>query len=157
MTSLYLIAIFLFPVCSQDQEVPYLDEKYYSYELDYSFQKKPTISANEVDLTGGQRRSDATPLPYVKIRVSLKDLDNDLIRYRVVNNFGKVMSSKKIKSSPVSLEIDMGFGEDIKDRTGHYIFTLTLINKNKQVQNKVVFAFEENGNLLINEVLRGKI
>lgn len=142
----------------QDIEIPYLGEQYFSYELDYSFQKKTTSSSTEIDMVRKQPKIlKITPLPYVRVNLVLRDLDNRILKYKIIDNYGKTRGTKKVKILPIKIEIDMGFGEDIKDRTGPHQFILTLIDDNKNIDSRVVFEFDEEGNMMVNGVLSGKI
>lgn len=143
----------------QDLEIPYLGEQYFSYELDYSFKKRQDISTSEKNnlITKRLNKGVESPLPYVKVIVILKDLESDIFRYKVSNNFNRSLSTKRIKELPTEVDIDMGFGEDIKDRTGPHQFILTLIDDNKNIDSRVVFEFDEEGNMMVNGVLSGKI
>lgn len=149
----------IIPICLlfQSDEIPYLEDDLYSYELDYSFVNKPSDPPTTIDFTEKKAVSSSVPLPYVKVILELRDLPTDYQRYRVVDNYGKVGSKKKIKVLPVKIEIDMGFADDIKDQVGPNKFTVNLLDEDKEINRIIVFEFDSDGNMFVNGTHRGKI
>lgn len=152
-----LLIICFFPLL-QSGEVPFLNDENFEYELDYSFKARPAPERDKLDMHSGEIvLHDLTPLPYVKMTFKLLVRDDDYFRYRVVNDDGILLKSRKIKDDVTVLDIDMGYSDDIKDRVSTHIFQVLLTGKDKTIKSRIKVYFDEDGTMFINEIKRGKI
>ncbi len=140
---------------AQDVNVPFLSDDDFDFELDYQFKTKPS---NMKDVAFSERELTTTTdnLPYVKMKIMLKNTSEDHYRYKVIDNKSKTMLNRKIKGDD-EFVIDMGFSDDIKDRVHAHQFSVIIYNKNKDPLSKIVIEFGTNGDMLINQNLMGKI
>jgi len=140
---------------AQESNVPYLSSDDFDFELDYNFKTKPS---NMKDVAYSQK--DLNPstdnLPYVKMKILLKNTSSDHYRYKVITNKRETKVNRKVKGND-DFVIEMGFSDDIKDRVHAHQFSVFIYNKNKDPLSKIVIEFSANGDMFINEKLMGKI
>ncbi|MEQ8926857.1 MAG: hypothetical protein RLO81_13640 [Fulvivirga sp.] len=139
-------------------DVPYLANDKFNYEIIYTFEKRPPPPQDEFDKDMNRSTYSPSPLPYVKVKLFLLLQESEgILRYRVENNKGVVLRSRKVKDLTEDFVIDMGFADDIKDRTGAHEFFIYFLNDDKKEVAKLIFFFTEKGNLFVNGQERGKI
>ncbi|QSE96537.1 hypothetical protein [Fulvivirga lutea] len=138
--------------------IPYLSDERFNYELIYTFEKRPQPPQDQFDEDLNRSTYSPSPLPYVKIKLFLMLQESEgIFRYRVENNKGDILRNRKVKDLTEDFIIDMGFADDIKDRTGAHEFLIFLLDDDKKEVAKLIFFFSEKGNLFINGQERGKI
>ncbi|MTI22308.1 hypothetical protein E1176_14850 [Fulvivirga sp. RKSG066] len=155
MRFLILILGVLFSFQLSAQDVPYMAQDDFEFELDYQFEKKPPPSQNKVDLEKRTTYS-ADLLPYVRVNLKFINPPDEAFRVRVTSSDGALIRSKRLKNLE-TLALDLGFADDIKDRTKPHAFFIYLENKEKQRLSKIKIFVEETGDFYLNDKLFGKI
>lgn len=157
MVSKYLIISLIGFLNLNEVEVPYLEQEMYSYELTYSFKKRPAPDPNTYNVGGGTLKYDASPLPYLEAKITCSFDKNRPFKYQVQDNTNGTIKQKRLKDDKEVIELDFGFNDDIKDRVGPYQFTVLFLNDDKEPISRIVFEFTEDGDMLVNGEVRGKI
>ncbi|MEQ8245670.1 hypothetical protein [Fulvivirga sp.] len=140
---------------SQEANVPFLSPDDFDFELDYNFKTKP-YNVKDVAYSERELNNSTENLPYVKMKIILKNTSEDQFRYKVHTNKSDIILNRKIKGND-DFVIDMGFADDIKDRVHAHQFSVIIYNKDKDPLSKIVIEFSVNGDMFINEKLMGKI
>ena len=135
------------------QSVPFKPSDEYSFRLDYQFRNKAGIDRFEVDWSNTQKYSEGT-LPYLIVHIKLLKLSAEEERVKIVNNRNERIYSRKA-SLDDEIEIEMGFTDDLKDRTAPYDFNVFLTSKKLNVSRINLFV-DEDGTFYINGEKRGK-
>ena len=142
-------------LCAQDPKVPYLSLDDFDFELDYNFKTKP-YNVKDVAYSEKELNNSTENLPYVKMKIMLKNTSEDQYKFKVITNKSETKLNRKLKGNDDFI-IDMGFSDDIKDRVHAHQFSVIIYNKDKVPLSKIVIEFSTNGDMLINEKLMGKI
>ena len=148
------------PVCqSYGQDIPFKKEDEFSLRIQLDFKSRPPADADQVKvietMAEYQKRTATTPLPYLYIYLTFTRLQPDEVRYAVAKG-GKVFMNRKAELNK-EIKLDLGFTDDIKDRTAEAEYVITLLNDNKKPVSRIVIYFTESGDYLVNGVKRGKI
>lgn len=147
-----VFAFLLLPVLLQ-QSVPFKPAEEYSFRLDYQFRNKAGIDRFEVDWSNTQKYSEGT-LPYLTVHIKPLKLSDDEDRVRIVNNRNERIYSRKA-SLDEEIQIEMGFTDDLKDRTAPFEFNVFFTSKKVDISRINLFV-DEDGFFYINGEKRGK-
>lgn len=140
-----------------NENLPYLADENYNYEIKYSFKKRPAPDPNTYDVSNSLPDYSSTPLPYVEMIITCVFDDNMPFKYHVDDNKNGTIRRKKFKSNKEVIELDFGYADDIKDRTGPHKFEVIFIDEDKNPQSRIEIEFNEEGDMFINGEKRGKI
>ncbi len=149
---MYTFAFLLLPVFFQ-QSVPFKPGDEYSFRLDYQFRNKAGIDRFEVDWSNTQKYSEGT-LPYLIVHIKPLKLSANEERVKIVNNRNERIYSRKA-SVDEEIQIEMGFTDDLKDRTAPYEFNIFFTSK-KADNSRINLFVDEEGTFYINGEKRGK-
>ena len=141
------------------QEIPFKPKEEFTVDLNYTFKERPASSATTFEYKDGvEVRNKATgPLPYLGFKIKITKAAPEEVRFKAINNNGRLLLSGKIKVDDVIL-LDMGFLDDIKDRekdTTYEISLITYTDKRKEI-NRIHIIVLEDGTFLVNDEKRGK-
>jgi len=153
MTGFLIVLLSLLPF--QDQDVPYLPQDEFTYEVDYFLKRKPVNSEQIYDASGRSTRQDRDVLPYVRLHFTFTQFRDSDRRIEIYHGKNR-RNSKKIKG-PMKITLDMGYAVDMKEGVTDATFTILLINDDKEPRAQVLVRVQENGELYINEVRSGMI
>ena len=135
------------------QSVPFKPSEEYSFRLDYQFRNKAGIDRFEVDWSNTQKYSEGV-LPYLIVHLKPLKLAANEERVRIVNNRNqRVYSRKAVQDEEIPIE--MGFTDDLKDRTAPYEFNIYFTSKKVDISRINLFVDEE-GTFYVNGEKRGK-
>lgn len=144
---------------SYGQDIPYKKDDEFSLRIQLEFKSRPPADAEQVKVVETmaeyQKRTATTPLPYLYLYLTFSHLQSDEVRF-VVAKGGKGFMNKKAELNK-EIKLDLGFTDDIKDRTVEADYVITLMNENKKPVSRIVIYFTESGDYLVNGVKRGRI
>lgn len=148
----FLVAIFLL------QGIPLKPTDEFEIKLDYDFRPRPLSPYNTVrleELSGERTRgSGSSVLPYLILYIKPLRLKEEKMRVRITTGNGDKIFQKRV-SVDSSLELDLGFTDDIKDRVTPHQYILTFIDSDKKPVDKIVISIGEDGSFLVNGEKRG--
>lgn len=141
------------------QDIPYKKEEHFSLRVQLEFKSRPPADAEQVKvletLAEYQKRTATTPLPYLYLYLTFTHLEPMEVRFSVAKG-GKGFMNKKAELNK-EVKLDLGFTDDIKDRTADHEYVITLFNEDKKPVSRIVIFFTESGDYLVNGVKRGRI
>jgi hypothetical protein len=141
------------------QDLPYKPKEDFEIKLDYQFKQRPVADKNSVHLDETQkerdRRTSASMLPYLIIRINLLNLPEEEVKVRVTSNLHEIVFQKKI-SKGSSLPLDLGFTDDVKDRVTAHEYQLTFLSPAKKEMSRILLLIEEDGTFIVNGEKRGR-
>lgn len=155
MSAIFLSLFFLF-----QENPPFKPSEDFEVKFNLSFRQRTQLDNKTVRLTETEKekekRTDSTPLPYLKLHVKLLKIHPDEIKLKVIKDDKNFVLNKKINES-IELRLDVGFTDDIKDRISGYKHVIQFLSVDKKVLSVIVIEFDEEGNYMVNGELRGKI
>jgi hypothetical protein len=170
MMNIPVIIYFLFHILiipSQD-EIPFKSAHEFEFELNLEFRPKPSLdeevelgnimykmkSDNASIIAANKQTYDPATLPYASLMIRPTKLSSGEDRVRVVDNLNNRLYNRKT-SLDVAIEFEMGYTDDLKDHISPYQFEVIFYSKRKEASRILVY-FDKDGNLIINEEVRGK-
>lgn len=155
MSAIFFSLFFLF-----QENPPFKPSEDFEVKFDLSFRQRTQLDNKTVRLTETEKekekRTDSTPLPYLKLHIKLLKIHHDEIKLKVIKDDKNFVLNKKIKES-IELRLDVGFTDDVKDRISGYKHVIQFLSVDKKVLSIIVIEFDEEGNYKVNGELRGKI
>lgn len=136
------------------QDVPYKATDEFEVKLKFEFRTKTTES-NRVNLDPSLNKTSG-PLPYLKATIVILKLTSGEYKARVEDVHGKLIASKKVEVN-TELKFDLGFIDDLKDKTSSHEFIVNLIDVDKKSISRIVISFDEEGTYYVNGEKRGKV
>ena len=152
---LLFISLFLLAIATRAQEIPYMADSVYQFELDYKFQNKPEPE-NENLLYHQSQKAGKTMLPFVAVNLEFFHLPENAHRIRIITGNGDTKQSHRLKKTS-KFNVELGFADDIKDRVSAHTFFIFLETKKKQRLSKIKISISEEGDFYLNDELFGKI
>jgi len=163
-----LLFFFAFLFDHPQDEIPFKAADEFEFKLNLEFRPKPTLeeepgignilykmkSDNASIIEANKQTYDPTTLPYASMVITPTKLSSDEERIRVVDNLGNRLYNRKA-SLDESVEFEMGFTDDLKDHISPYQFEVILYSKRKEI-SRILLYFDNDGNLIINEEIRGR-
>lgn len=154
-----LMLIVLYQQNPYQETIPFKAAEEYACKLNMSFKTRtadPTEVVNYSETVGErEKRMSTTPLPYLKINLSLLKLQANEVRLKVLTKEG-VLKNKKITEGEV-VELDLGYTDDIKDGISPREYQIILLSKDKKPVSRIDILFEESGDFFVNGEKRGRI
>jgi len=147
-----LFALLLLFFFNQDQ-TPYKPKEEFELKLNFEFKSRTTdktvaYSTNTTGSTG--------PLPYLKMDLRVVKLSAEEVKVRVTRNGGESIFTKKTEPD-MTIKLDLGFTDDIKDRVTANEYTVYFLSSEKKQLSKIEILFEKDGTYLVNGEKRGKV
>ena len=146
---LLFLSVFLF----QDQ-IPFKPNSQFEINLDFKFKPRPYVEKT-VEFEA-HRTSSSAPLPYLYLNIKVLKLDVEELRWRIENNKGTSLYSKKAEEGMVA-RLDLGFTDDIKDRVSSHEYIVYFVGKDKKLMSRILIHFDEDGTYHVNQERRGKL
>lgn len=150
--------LFLLLFTIQD-EVPFKPKDEFEIKFDLSFKQRSrdekTVYLQETRAEYDKRTS-ASPLPYLKLFVKVKQLQPDEVKIKVVRDDNVPVLSKKTEQD-MEFKLELGFTNDIKDQVSGYKHVIQFLSSKKEVLSRIVIEFDREGNYFVNGEKRGKI
>jgi hypothetical protein len=140
------------------QEVPFKPKDEFDIKLDYQFKQRPQPDHNSVYLAeskNNSRNNNAGVLPYLVLNVTLLKLQEEKMRVQISKNIDNRPVNKKVSANS-TLQLDLGFTDDMKDQVSAYRYTISFINAAKETVNKIVISVDKDGAFFVNDEKRGK-
>lgn len=154
--SILIVAIFWFSTTAADgQDIPYLSDEYYEYNMDYTFKAKPP-DENKFNPDGTKKLTTTDVLPHVAMSFLFKDVPPGAYRVRIEDNRSNVLRNRKLKKG-LKLVLDLGFAVDLKDQVAPNEYYILVQNKDKESISRIVIRFDPTGDFYLNDELYGKI
>jgi len=148
--------ICFFSILFFQEATPFRHEDNFEVKLHYDFKQRPVPERNEVNFLEVNKIRDTSLLPYLEVDVGLSNLSVAEYRYKVVDNFGVVHNALKLKADK-PIHIDMGFTDDMKDRTGPHVYEIIILTKKRKPLNRIRFEVAKDGTFYLNDKLNGKL
>ncbi len=163
------ICLFFFYLHGVPQDaIPYKAAEEFEFELKLEFRPKPGLeeepdvghiiyklkSDNASIIEANKQTYDPTTLPYASMIIKPVKLSADEDRVRVEDNLGNRLYNRKATLEE-RIEFEMGFTDDLKDHISPYQFEVVFYSKRNEV-SRISIYFDKDGNLIINEEIRGK-
>lgn len=141
----------------QTTEVPFRAKEDFQVELKYDLKQRPVGNPNSVSLDQAvvEKRNGGGTLPYLIVKMKILNHKTEEVRFKCENNLGKAIFNKKAEKS-LAYEIDMGFIDDLKDRTEAHAYTVYAQSEKKELLNRIELLVMEDGTFLVNGERRGK-
>lgn len=157
----------LFPFYQQDK-IPFKPAEEFEFELKLAFRPKPALeeeadaghilykmkSDNASVIEANKQTYDPTTLPFATIVIKPTKLSSEEDRARVVDNLSNRLYNRKA-TLDTPIEFEMGFTDDLKDHISPYMFDVIFFTKRKEA-SRINLYFDADGNLIINNEIRGK-
>jgi len=140
---------------SHQKEVPFKASEKFELVTKYDFRIRPE-RRDEVDW-GTRKRAATSPRPYLEITLKVLSLDSAESRIRVSSNFNTGLINRRVDAGD-SFVIDLGFTDDMKDRTSAHRYLVEFLTENKKSTiSCIVIQIEEDGRFMVNGEQRGKL
>jgi hypothetical protein len=141
------------------QDIPFKKEEEFSIKVQLEFKSRPPADAERIQvietLAEYQKRTATTPLPYLYLNLTFTKLGSDEVRF-IVSKGGKAYINRKAELNK-EIKLDIGFTDDIKDRTLDPEYVITLLSADKKPVSRIVIYFSESGDYIVNGTKRGRI
>jgi len=147
-----LLTLLLLLFFNQDQ-TPYKPKEEFELKLNFEF-KSRTIDKTVAYNTSAM--SSTGPLPYLKMELRVVKLSAEEVRVRITRNGGEAIFAKKTDPG-MTIKLDLGFTDDIKDRVTANEYTVYFLSPEKKQLSKIEILFEKDGTYLVNGEKRGKV
>lgn len=135
------------------QEVPFKDSDQFDLKLDMQFKNRPVI-ANQAYPT--EHKSDGTPLPYIKLNLTVLKILEDESRVRVLDETANTLEVLNLGKKN-NVVLDLGFAADIKDRVTSQKYSVNFYSAEKELKRTILIHFENDGSFYVNGEKRGRI
>lgn len=141
------------------EEIPFKSKEDFEIKFDLTFKQRErdtktvylSESPNEHD-----KRNNTSPLPYLKLLVTIKLVQPEELKMKVIKDDKNAIISKKTEQG-MEIKLDLGFTDDIKDRVSGYKHVIQFLSGKKDVLSKIVIEFDKEGNYFVNGEKRGKV
>ena len=153
--AILLIVILLFNY----QDVPFKNGDDFLIEVDYQLKGRQS-EPNTLLFTEGEsghvtRNLGSSALPFLTVKLTIKNQAEDEVRIRTTNNSGAALFTKKIEIDKV-YRIEFGFTDDVKDNITSNAYTVTFLNDKKKAVSKIHLLINNDGTFYVNDVIKGK-
>jgi hypothetical protein len=151
-----LFSIFLLLVGFQT-DVPFKPSDEFQVNIDLAFKVKDTKYGKYTYDPDGDRldKVNATPTPFLTVTINQIKFQSDEVKVSAVNSLGKSLMKKKI-SPDLVLHFDMGFVDDLKNRTSAEQITVYFLSAEKKELRKIVFSVTRTGVFEVNGMWHGQ-
>jgi hypothetical protein len=89
------------------------------------------------------------------LNVTLLKLPEEKMRVQISRNIDNRPLNKKVSVNS-TLQLDLGFTDDMKDQVHAYRYTIAFINAAKETVNQIVISVDKDGSFFVNGEKRGK-
>lgn len=139
------------------QTVPYKPNDQFSLEIKLDLRPKPydryTVDFSET--VEERNRKTSSQLPYLVVHLRFPSFSPEEKRVRGFNNNLVPMFSKKAEDG-LLVKLELGYTDDIKDRTAPHEFNVYTFSSEKKEIYVINLLVTEDGTFLVNGEVRGK-
>ncbi len=149
---------FLFVVLALPQgEIPYKPSDEFQVNIELKMKTRPSEYNGYIYSPSGERlyRRGSEILPFLEATVVILKLQDDEAKVEITDMKGKIVMKRKT-SPKLSIHIDIGFEEDLKNRTTQDETTLTFFSKEKKKVRKIVLNISSDGVFKVNGKWNGQ-
>lgn len=155
-----MVILYLFLSVFQGQQtIPTKPGEEFDLRIQYELRQRPIPSANEVQrgetVAEHDKRFNTSPLPFLILNLNLITLNPQEVRIKAVRGNRESFLNKKVKEGD-QIRIEIGFVDDLKDRTIDFEYEILFLNEKKDPQSRIHLFVEEDGTFKINGEVRGK-
>jgi len=143
-------------VVTKGQNIPFREENTYKLELGMEYKAIPSEGTSTIVPSQTSPFRNTGSDFYLQIKLNLLQLLNDDFRIKIIDNYGRLVSSKKLKK-PDQFVIDLGRSVEIKNGKASNKYRIEFVDDNKNTTSIILIEFTEEGNFLVNNILFGKI
>jgi hypothetical protein len=138
-------------------EVPYKPSDEFQVNIDLTFKIKSSSYAPSTFSASGERldKSSNTTLPFLKVTVNQIKIQSDEVKIVAIDSKGKTLFKRK-STPPTDLHFEMGFVDDLKNKTSANEITLYFMSSEKKELRKIVFSVASNGVFEVNGAWHGQ-
>ena len=151
MTTLY----FLLLVFISQETVPFKPKDEFELKMEYGFRQRTLDHTKAIDFTDSPTKKTG-PLPYLELDLHLLVLNANEERVLINNNQGKIIVNKKLKDG-LTVKMDLGYTDDMKDRVTAHEYKVLLLDGEKSPVSQILIHVAEDGTFLVNGEVRGKL
>ncbi|HEU5289227.1 MAG TPA: hypothetical protein VFU05_01210 [Cyclobacteriaceae bacterium] len=141
------------------EEVPFKPKEDFEIKFDLTFKVRTTddkaVYLNETRAEH-EKRTSATPLPFLKLLVKVKRLQQEEIKLKVIRDDKNTLFSKKTEPD-MEFKLEVGFTDDLKDQVSGYRHVIQFLSSKKEVLSRIVIEFDKDGNYFVNGEKRGRV
>lgn len=141
------------------QDVPNKPSEDFQIDIDYKFkartQDRNTVHVSESQSEQDRRALGTTPLPFLTINLIIKNLGENEIRVRAMNNEKLVLFSRKAELNE-KYPMEIGFMDDIKDGLTPREFNIQFLTDKRKEVSRIHMIIQDDGTFLVNNEVRGK-
>ena len=132
-------------------EVPYKSSDEFQLKIDLSFKNKDSKYGQSSYNQNGERldKVSSSPLPFLIVTINQFKIQSDEVKVSAINSLGKPLLKKKV-APDLSLHFEMGFVDDLKDRTAANEITVYFLSEEKKELRKIVFSVSRTGVFEVN-------
>lgn len=143
------------------EDAPFKAKEDFEIKFDLSFKQRShsddnkTVHLNETR-ADHEKRTSATPLPYLKLMVKVIRVSADEVKLKVIKDDANAVLSKKVESG-MEFKLELGYTDDIKDRISGYKHVIQFLSSDKRILSRILIEFDDEGNYFVNGEKRGKV
>ena len=140
------------------EEIPFKPKEDFEVKFDLKFKQRERDTKIVVVETHAEneKRTNTSPLPYLKLLVIVKQVQPEEIKMKVIKDDKNSIMSKKTEQG-MEIKLDVGFTDDVKARVSGYKHVIQFLSAEKSVLSKIVIEFDKDGNYFVNGEKRGKV
>lgn len=139
---------------------PFKAKEDFEIKFDLSFKQRSQLDSKMVNLneTEGekQRRTNTTPLPYLKLHIRIISVSPDEVKVKVIKDDASTVLNKKIVNG-MEFDLEIGYRDDIVDMISGNKHVIQFLSTDKKVMSIILIEFDDEGNYSVNGEKRGKI
>ena len=138
-------------------DVPFKPSDEFQVNIDLKFKAKNSAYGHSTYSRSGDRldKGSSTPQSFLTVTVNQFKIQDDEVKVVAVDSQGKPLLKKKV-SADLSLYFEMGFVEDIKNKTAANEITVYFLSTEKKKLRKIVFSIASDGVFEVNEKWHGQ-
>jgi hypothetical protein len=141
---------------SWGQQTPFLEPEKFEITLDYSFKKREEAIRDVVYVDRVVEKSNQAEA-FVILKIHLVHLGPEAVRMRLEGEGDVVLKSRKLKQPEDHIILPIGFVGDLKRKEGGAVFTVMIIDAQKNKLGRIKFQIKQNGDFLVNEEVFGRL
>lgn len=139
------------------QSIPYKPNEQFSLEVKLDLRPKPydryTVDFSET--VEERNRKTSSQLPYLVVHLKFLKFSAEEKRVRGFNSSQVPLFNKKAEEG-LSVKLELGYTDDIKDRTTPHEFNVYTFSSDKKEIYLINLTVAEDGTFLVNGETRGK-
>lgn len=133
-------------------DIPFKPNDEFEIKVDYQVKKRPAAQFNAY---GAAPANNYQPLPYIILNVKVLKITLDESKVTVSSNLQDNLFNKKIEEGTI-VKLDLGFIEDVKNRTTAHAYVINFLDPKKVVVQRILIQIDKDGVFNVNNEKRGQ-